>query len=32
VVKGPDGVVTNRIVGTAFTDHTDAFAKDCAMK
>jgi branched-chain amino acid transport system substrate-binding protein len=32
VVKGADGVVTNRTVATVFTDHADAYAKDCPMK
>jgi branched-chain amino acid transport system substrate-binding protein len=32
VVKGADGVVTNKLVGAVFTDHADAYAKDCAMK
>ncbi|MGN6767536.1 MAG: ABC transporter substrate-binding protein [Rhizobiaceae bacterium] len=30
VVK-EDGVLTNKLVGTAFTDHGDAYAKDCKM-
>src|SRR5690606_26702402 len=30
VVKEGD-VLTNKIVGTAFTDHEDAYAKDCKM-
>ena len=30
VVKEGD-VITNRIIGTAFTDHADAYAKDCKM-
>jgi branched-chain amino acid transport system substrate-binding protein len=25
-------VLTNKIVGTAFTDHSDAYAKDCPLK
>lgn len=32
VVKGPDGAVTNRLAGTVFTDHADAYAKDCGLK
>ncbi|HYD67402.1 ABC transporter substrate-binding protein [Azospirillum sp.] len=32
VVKGADGVVTNKLVGTVFKDHADAYAKDCGMK
>jgi branched-chain amino acid transport system substrate-binding protein len=31
VVKRDDGVVTNRIVGTAFEDHVDAYAAECSM-
>jgi len=31
VVKEGD-VLTNKIVGTAFTDHADAYAKDCPLK
>jgi branched-chain amino acid transport system substrate-binding protein len=31
VIKEGD-VLTNKIVGTAFTDHGDAYAKDCALK
>ncbi len=31
VVKDADGVLTNKIVGTSFTDHQDAYAKDCKM-
>ena len=27
-----DGVVTNRIVDTAFTDHQDAYAAECGLK
>jgi branched-chain amino acid transport system substrate-binding protein len=30
VVK-EDGVLTNKIVGTAFTDHGDAYAEQCKM-
>ena len=30
VVKNGD-VITNKIIATAFTDHGDAYAKDCAM-
>lgn len=32
VYKRDDGVITNRIVGTAFKDHTDAFAAECPME
>lgn len=32
VVKRDDGVVTNRIVGTAFNDHVDAYAAECTME
>ena len=32
VVKRDDGVVTNRIVGTAFEDHVDAYAAECPMQ
>ena len=31
VVKEGD-VLTNKIIGTAFTDHADAYAKDCPLK
>lgn len=31
VIKEGD-VLTNKIVGTAFTDHQDAYAKDCPLK
>jgi len=31
VIKNEDGVLTNKIVGTSFTDHEDAYAKDCKM-
>ncbi|MGE0279086.1 MAG: ABC transporter substrate-binding protein [Rhizobiaceae bacterium] len=31
VIKEGD-VLTNKIVGTAFTDHSDAYAKDCPLK
>ncbi|GLS31743.1 branched-chain amino acid transport system substrate-binding protein [Mesorhizobium albiziae] len=31
VVKEGD-VLTNKIVGTSFTDHADAYAKDCALQ
>jgi branched-chain amino acid transport system substrate-binding protein len=30
VVK-EDGVITNKIIGTAFTDHQDAYAAQCKM-
>ncbi len=26
-----DGVVTNKVIGTAFEDHVDAYAQDCRM-
>jgi len=31
VVKDADGNLTNKIVGTAMTDHADAYAADCKM-
>ncbi len=31
VVKNDDGVLTNEIIGTAFTDHEDAYAAECQM-
>lgn len=31
VVKLDDGTLTNRIVGTAFTDHGDAYAEACKL-
>lgn len=31
VVKNDDGVLTNRIVAKTFTDHSDAYAKDCKL-
>ena len=31
VVKEGD-VLTNKIIGSSFTDHADAYAKDCALK
>ncbi|WP_417626388.1 ABC transporter substrate-binding protein [Pararhodobacter aggregans] len=31
-VVSVDGVLTNRIVGTAFEDHQDVYAADCAME
>jgi branched-chain amino acid transport system substrate-binding protein len=31
VVKDADGTLTNKIVATSFTDHQDAYAKDCKM-
>lgn len=31
VYKGADGVLTNKIVGTSFTDHQDAYAAQCKM-
>ncbi|MDQ2101461.1 ABC transporter substrate-binding protein [Azospirillum isscasi] len=32
VVKAADGAVTNRTVATVFTNHADAYVKDCPMK
>ena len=32
VYKRDDGVITNRIVGTAFEDHVDAYAAECPMQ
>ncbi|WP_188259062.1 ABC transporter substrate-binding protein [Azospirillum tabaci] len=32
VVTGADGAVTNKTVATVFTNHADAYVKDCAMK
>lgn len=31
VIKNDDGVLTNKIVDTTFTDHADAYAKDCKL-
>ncbi|MDQ2703957.1 MAG: ABC transporter substrate-binding protein, partial [Pseudomonadota bacterium] len=31
VIKDSDGVLTNKIVATSFTDHQDAYAKDCKL-
>lgn len=31
VVKNEEGVLTNKIIATSFTDHQDAYAKDCKM-
>ncbi len=31
VIKDGDGVLTNKIVATTFTDHGDAYAKDCKL-
>ena len=31
VVKDADGVLTNKIIATSFTDHSDAYAKDCKL-
>lgn len=31
VIKNDDGVLTNKIIGTSFTDHGDAYAKDCSF-
>ena len=31
VYKDGDGVLTNKIVGTSFTDHKDAYAAECKM-
>jgi branched-chain amino acid transport system substrate-binding protein len=32
VVREESGMLTNRIIGTIFTDHGDVYAKDCPMK
>ena len=32
VVKGANGAVTNKTVATVFTNHADAYVKDCPMK
>lgn len=32
VVKREDGVITNRIVGTAFEDHADVYAAECPLE
>jgi branched-chain amino acid transport system substrate-binding protein len=32
VVKNDDGVLTNKIVATSFTDHSDAYAAECPLK
>jgi len=32
VVKNEEGVLTNKIVATAFTDHADAYHEQCPMK
>lgn len=32
VGKGPDGRIVNKTMGTVFTNHADAYAKDCPMK
>ncbi|MFC5356107.1 ABC transporter substrate-binding protein [Azospirillum himalayense] len=32
VVKGADGAVTNKTIATVFTNHADAYVKDCPMK
>ena len=32
VIKRDDGVITNRIVGTAFENHVDAYAAECPME
>jgi branched-chain amino acid transport system substrate-binding protein len=32
VVKGPDGVITNRVVQKVFEDHADAYAGECGMR
>jgi branched-chain amino acid transport system substrate-binding protein len=32
VVRRDDGTITNRIVGTAFENHVDAFATECPMQ
>jgi len=31
VYKDADGVLTNKIIATSFTDHTDAYAAECKM-
>jgi branched-chain amino acid transport system substrate-binding protein len=31
VVKNDEGVLTNKIVATSFTDHTDAYAAECKL-
>jgi branched-chain amino acid transport system substrate-binding protein len=31
VIKDGDGVLTNKIIATSFTDHGDAYAKDCKL-
>ncbi|MCY1292957.1 hypothetical protein D9M70_422000 [compost metagenome] len=31
VVKEDDGVLTNKIIATAFEDHKDAYADKCGM-
>jgi len=31
VIKRDDGVITNKVVGTAFENHVDAFAAECPM-
>lgn len=31
VVRGPDGVITNRIVQKVFENHADVYAPDCGM-
>ena len=31
VYKNADGVLTNKIVGTSFTEHADAYAAECKM-
>ena len=32
VVKNDEGVLTNKIVATSFTDHEDAYAAECPLK
>ena len=32
VVKNDEGVLTNKIVATSFTDHSDAYAAECPLK
>ena len=32
VIAREDGVFTNRITGTVFADHVDAYAADCPLK
>ena len=32
VVKNDEGVLTNKIIATSFTDHSDAYAAECPLK